>query len=321
MADTSVTSDAAQRELQPTVTVAVVCICGAPHLARCLEALRAQEAAGPFRVVVRYDPALPGIDAVAARYPEAVVRAEPGRHTPLELCAAAIEDCDSDVILLTEDHGIPATSWVRSMLAARAPDRVAVGGRMEIRSGASATDWAFYYADFFRYAAPVQDGPSPTLTVCNVAYDRARLEAIRDLWSDSFEEPAVHDALRARFGGVLWLTSASEVRMRRTVSLSAALEERYAFGRIFGHTRIAHMSPARRLLMMGLGLALPALLLGRMTAKALASPGLTRAFVRGLGPLTAMVLCWSWGEWLGYVTGRPPRRLRLASEQPSSGQD
>ncbi len=318
MGEPDVTSPAALQPVEPTVTVAVVCICGASHLARCLEALRAQEGVAPFRVVVRYDPSLPGIDAVAARFPEASVAAEPGRHTPLELCAAAIKDSDSDVVLLTEDHGIPSPDWVRSMLAARAPDRVAVGGRMEIRTGASATDWAFYYADFFRYAAPVQDGPSPTLTVCNVAYDRARLEAIRDLWSESFEEPAVHDALRSRFGGVLWLTSASEVRMRRTVSLSAALEERYAFGRVFGHTRIAHMSGPRRILMTGLGLALPALLLGRMTSKALASPALTRAFLGGLGPLIAMVLCWSCGEWLGYVTGRPPTRLRLAAEQPSA---
>jgi hypothetical protein len=51
-----------------------------------------------------------------------------------------------------------------------------------------------------------------------------------------------------------------------------------------------------------------------MTAKALRSPSLTRAFLRALLPLVAMVLCWSWGEWLGYVTKRRPRSLVVAPE-------
>jgi len=219
-------------------------------------------------------------------------------------------------VLLTEDHCIPRHDWVRTMLAARAPDRAAVGGRIEIRPGASAVDWAFYYVDFFRYAAPVHDGPSPTLTVCNVLYDRAQLEAVRSLWSNSFEEPAVHNELSRRFG-VLWLTSTSEVMMQRSVSFGEALRERYAFGRIFGHTRIAHVSPGRRWLYAAAAPALPVLLLGRMTLKAASSVRLFGNFMRAIVPVIALVLCWSWGELLGYVTGRPPRRLILAVEQTS----
>ena len=301
----------------PTVAVAVVCICSAEHLAHCLEALRRQEGAGTFQIVVCHDPAITGIELVAQRFPEARVSSNPAERTPLELAAAALRSCHADVILLTEDHCVPRHDWVRSMLAARAPGRAVIGGRIEIRPGASALDWAFYYADFFRYAAPVSAGPSPTLTVCNVAYEREQLDAIRDVWSGSFEEPAVHNALRQRFG-VLWLTPDSEVAMRRSVSLYDALAERYAFGRIFGHTRIAHVSTARRCLYALIAPALPMLLLGRMTRKATKSPRLAGNFARGFFPLAAMVLCWSWGEWLGYVTGRPPRRLALAPEQPST---
>jgi hypothetical protein len=263
---------------------------------------------------VCYDPRLAGIDEVARRYPEARVSSHPAERSPLELSAAAVRLCETDLVLLTEDHCIPSPNWIRAMLAARAPGRSVVGGRIEIRSGAGAVDWAFYYVDFFRYAAPVIDGPSPTLTVCNVAYERAQLEAIRDLWSTSFEEPAVHNELRQRFG-VLWLTSESEVTMRRSVSFGEGLRERYAFGRIFGHTRVAHISTSRRWLYAALAAALPLLLLGRMTAKAMRSSHLFVNYVRAFVPVLALVLCWSWGELLGYVTGRPPRRLTLAVEQ------
>jgi hypothetical protein len=296
--------------------VAVVCICGAEHLERCLTALVSQAGVSPFQVIVRHDPGLVGIDAVARRHPEAQIGSRPDERTPLELASAALRACSADVVLLTEDHCIPARDWVCTMIAARGSDRAAVGGRIEIRPGASAVDWAFYFADFFRYASPVQEGPSPTLSVCNVAYDRDRLEAIRDLWSERFEEPAVHDALRARFG-VLWLTSGSEVAMRRTVSLGAALRERYAFGRIFGQTRSHRIAARRRVLYATLAPALPLLLLWRMTSKAMRSAAMARNFARGFVPLLGLILCWSFGEWLGYITGRPPRSLKLAAERES----
>jgi hypothetical protein len=296
------------------VAVAVVCICGAEHLDRCLTALRNQEGVEAFDVVVRYNPGLRGIDDVARRHPEAKVGCHAGEETPLELAAAALRACEADVVLLTEDHCIPSRTWVHSMVAARRRDRAAVGGRIEIRPCVSAVDWAFYFVEFFRYAAPAREGPSPTLTVCNVAYDRERLEAVRGLWSERFEEAAVHDALRASFG-VLWLTPDSEVAMRRTVSCGDAIRERYAFGRIFGHTRGGRLSAGRRLLYAVLAPSLPLLLLGRMTGKAVRSPVLARHFLRGLAPLVVMVLAWSFGEWLGYVTGKPPRALVLAAER------
>jgi hypothetical protein len=271
-----------------------------------LDALLAQVGVGAFQIVVRHDPALTKMDAVARRFPEARIASNARERTPLELAASALRACDADVVLLTEDHCIPGRDWVRTMLAARAPDRAAVGGRVEIGRGASIVDWAFYFVDFFRYTAPVGEGPSSSLTVCNVAYDRERLEQIRDLWAVRFEEPAVHDALRVRFGS-LWLTPESEVTMRRSVLVRDALAERYAFG--------PHLTVSRRCLYALLAPALPVLLLGRMASKARKSPRLAGNFLRGFAPLVAMVLCWSWGEWLGYVTGRPPRTLRLAPER------
>ncbi len=219
--------DAASRS---TVAVAIVCICGAEHLERCLAALMAQQGVPPFQMVVACDPLIPGIDAVAQRHPEARIFSNADEHTPLELTSAALRACDAGVMPLTEGHCVPRSDWVRRMLAARAPGRAVAGGRVEIRGDASTVNWAVYFVDLFRHAAPVTEGPSPNLTVCNVAYDREKLDAVRDLWRVRFEEPAVHGALRER-SGTLWLVPESEVAMRRSVSLRAARYEGYAFGR------------------------------------------------------------------------------------------
>jgi len=295
------------------VSVAVVGICGAEHLSRCLDALARQEDAPPFEVIVAYDPALRDIAALAPRHPGVRMVSNEGQRTPLELASRALRESPGDVVLLTEDHCVPSPHWVRNLARALPEGAPAVGGTIEVASDASPTDFAFYFVDFFRYAPPVRGGSSPTLTVCNVAYRRADLEAIADQWRDFFHETAVNDALRARHGP-LALVPDAPVRMRRHVRLGDALYERYAFGRLFGCTRLAFASGPRRLLYTALAPALPALLLARMAGKALPSPGLRGPFLRALPALAGMVLTWSWGEWLGYLTRRRPLRLTVAPE-------
>ncbi len=299
----------------PRVEVAVVSICGPDHLVRCLSALRQQDGVEPVPIVVAYDPALTGIERLVEAYPEVRFVANVGQRTPLELASRAIRETRGDLVLLTEDHCVPHADWVRELAAQMTAGRAAVGGVVELADGATSTDWAFYFVDFFRYADPVHDGPSPTLTVCNVAYRRADLEALDGLeWKSFFHETAVNDALRRRFGD-LHLTSRGRVTMRRHVALGAALRERYAFGRLFGCTRLRHLPSGFAAAAHRIGAPLlPLLLLSRMVRKANQSPELRRRLLRGLGPLILMVLAWSWGEWLGYLTGRYPRDLTVAKE-------
>jgi hypothetical protein len=301
--------------MKPPVSVAVVSICGADHLRRCLSALMRQEGVPPFEIVVAYDPELRDIDEVSAAFPAIRFFANVGQRTPLELASRAIQASAGEVVLLTEDHCVPAPDWVRSMMPELREGRAAVGGVVDIAADATPTDWAFYFVDFFRYSNPVTDGPSPTLTVCNVAYRRADLEGLDDSsWKSFFHETAVNDALYRRFG-VLYLTGRGRVTMRRHVALREAIRERYAFGRLFGCTRLRHLpGPASRLAHRAGAPLLPVLLMLRMAGKASKSSALRRRFTVSVVLLLLMVLAWSWGEWLGYLTGRYPARLTVAPE-------
>ncbi len=101
--------------------------------------------------------------------------------------------------------------------------------------------------------------------------------------------------------------------MSRHVELRDALYERYAFGRLFACTRL-ELVPGKRLYYCVFAPALPLMLMWRMAARAAKAGPLARAFVRSILPLSLMVLWWSWGEWLGYVTKRHPRSLVVAPE-------
>ncbi len=288
------------------LSIGVICTVGSAHVSRCLAALRAQRDAPPFDIVVACDePA--GMDAVRQAFPDVLV-VDSGGTGPMGLVSRALGASRGDLVLLTKDHCMPGPDWVRTMVNAQASGRAAVGGRVEAPPDASPWDWAFYFIDFHAYAAPVAEGATSRLSVCNVSYVRDRLEAIADDWRHTFVERDVHDRLAARFGS-LWMCTASEVTFARPLTPRQAVAERYAYGRLFGYSRMRSWSPAKRAAYAVLAPALPAVLLSRLVRAALQSRRQTRALVRGAVPLVLMVLGRSLGEFVAYTTGRPPRGL------------
>ena len=305
--------DSATRLDEQTVTVVVVAICNLQNIERTLLSLRAQHEAPHFDVVVAADPRLGSLDKLKAKFSDVRFFSREGCRTPIELAALGLKAARGDRILLTEDSCLPDPFWVRSLALSPYVGRGAVGGVIEAGDSVSAAMWAFYYVDFFRYMSPSASGRSPTLSVCNVAYLRSDLNAIYDLWKDGFLETDVHNALREKFGP-LEICKGAVVRVRRNVRFRDAVYERYAFGRLFGSARVAHATKGRRAYFSAFSPALPVLLMGRMTAKAMRNSQTRGKFVKSLPSLVTMIAAWSWGEWLGYVTSKRPRRITTAPE-------
>lgn len=299
---------------EPRVSVLVCAIAGADHLARCLDLVLAQEGPPPHEILAVADPNLPGITALAPRYPAVRIIRNEGQSTPIEIASRALREATGDLIVLTEDHCRPAGDWLRRLVAAHAPGRAVVGGAVETDHAGSTVTWAFYLVDYYRYMRPVAAGPAPALTVCNVSYRREQLEAVRDLWQETFHETAVNAALAGRFGE-LWLVPEAEVRTRRAVTFADAVYERYAFGRMFACNRNRFGgSVGRRALYACLAPLLPPVILWRMARRAFRSGPAARMYLLSLAPLVAMVAAWTWGEWLGYLTDGPPAHVNAAPE-------
>lgn len=305
------------RKSAPAISVIVVSICSVPQLARSLSALQAQHSSEPFEIIVAADSRLGSLEGVRSDYPDVVFLSEPGRDTPIELTTMALSKARGERIVLTEDSCVASPDWLSELTAVSGEETAAVGGVVEATPGISSYMWAFCYVDFFRYMRPAAEGVSPTLSVCNVAYSRSHLDSVKNLWKDGFHETEVNNALQERFGP-LWLRPTAEVRVRRDVTFRDAVYERYAFGRLFGATRIAHSPMSRRMYFAAVSPALPFLLMSRMASKARQDAELKRRFMQALPSILAMVAAWSWGEWLGYVTGRRPRRITTAREIQTS---
>jgi hypothetical protein len=185
---------------QQSVSVVVVAICSLPNIERTLSALLSQEDPPAFDIVVAADPRLGSLDDLRRKFPDVAFHSREGCLTPVELAALGIGAAAGERILLTEDSCLPDRHWVRSLAATEWRGHGAVGGVVDPGVSASSSMWAFYYVDFFRYMSPAASGGSPTLSVCNVAYHRSHLDAIRDQWKDSFLETSVHGLLAEKFG-------------------------------------------------------------------------------------------------------------------------
>ena len=131
------------------------------------------------------------------------------------------------------------------------------------------------------------------------------VQSAKGCWVEDVEGEQWFDTLSS-----MWLKNIGHGRKE----IADAVYERYAFGRLFGCTRLDFCGLARRLYYTAFAPALPVLLIGRMGAKAVRERASAVAFFSALPALTAMVLAWSWGEWMGYLTRKRPRSLVVAPE-------
>jgi hypothetical protein len=299
---------------QPDLSVIVVPLGGGSHLVRCLEALRGQKDLPATEIILPMDERVPETDAesLMVLFPELRPVRLPGRRTYAELRAAGVKAARGRLIAITEDQCIPPARWCANIVAAHQKPAAAIGGPVDKAEPDSPINWSIYLRELGTYMTPVEEGPSPSLTDCNVTYKREALEAIAGVWAAEFHEPGVHQALARN--GPLWLSPALVTYQQREIHVVDAIRERYEFGRLYGSLRAAQLSLAGRLLLIAASPLLPLVLVARVLRGVLRKGRYIGACFRALPWMVLWAGIWSWGELLGYATRRAtPRGTAAAS--------
>ncbi len=296
------------------LSVVIVVFAGGGRLERCLEALERQADRAALEIIVPHDASLVGVTSLRARFPQARFLALEGECPPAELRARGVEHASGRIIALLEDHCLPEPAWSARVLVAHEQQVAAVGGcveKGESHEGErdSALDWALYIADYARYMSPLPHGPAHTISDCNASYKRAELEAVRGAWATEFHENVVNDAIRAR-SGTLVLDASIVVQEQRTLTWAAALRDRYAFGRLYGATRVAGSTLGRRFVLAASCVALPPLLAARAAKHLVVKRRHIEQLPRSLPALIVLSTAWALGELMGYLTVTPEMSLR-----------
>ena len=82
------------------------------------------------------------------------------------------------------------------------------------------------------------------------------------------------------------------------------MKERFVWGRSYAATRAGLAGNSKRIFWAVFSPALPVLMLGRMTLMAWRKRRTMGAFIRAFPFTAALIVSWSWGEFMGYSTGR-----------------
>jgi len=290
------------------LSVVIVVLESAQRLENCLAALTRQAGAPQFEIIVPWDGTHGPPDTLQSRFPEVRFLLVEKRRTYAELRAAGIRSAKAPIVAITEDHCLPRENWCAAIVAAHSEPHAAIGGSVEKDTPDGALNWSFYLADYIRYLDPA-DGPSAQLTDCNVTYKRTDLDAVAEVWQREFHENQVHHALTSR-GRSLWISPRIVVRQKRCLTWRTALRDRYAFGRLFASTRVEGSPLAKRLVMLGSCLLLPALLVARVAGHVARTRRYQTEFLGALPALLVICAAWALGELIGYLTGSPETSLR-----------
>ena len=298
----------------PQLSVVIVVASDARHLKGCLEALTQQVDPPYLEIIVPYLAHDEEVVALQSQFPSVrwhpvdklltvVNQPKPAHEHLNELRATGLSLALGDIIVLTEDHARPDRRWARNIVQEHKDSSAAIGGAIENEVD-RLLNWAVYFCDFSRYQNPVQTTPSRFLTDANVSYKRLALEKVKEVWRSAYHETEVHDALAAR-NQVLRLSPNIVVyQHREKLNLWRALKERIEWARSYAAFRAKQITPARRLFYLTFSPGLVFLLTGRKIAAIARKKRLIREFIKAF-PLTALLtLFWSYGELLGYLTGR-----------------
>jgi len=250
-------------------------------------------------------PAFRFIDAGQAPGERAPLSAR-GQHALIDRRrAVGLAAATGDLVGVIEDRGVPRPDWAAAALRLhRSLPNLAIGGAVE-NGRDHWLNWAGYWCDFGRYQLPFEGGPRHYLTDVNVVYKRQALEQTRAVWREKYHEPLVHWALE-NAGETLLLTPELVVdQLRDRLTVTALLEERLAWGRLFGSLRVHGSSPVRRIALTAMAPLLPAVLFWRMIRDQVRKGAPLGRLVRAGPAALLLVSAWAAGEALGYATGKP----------------
>lgn len=270
-----------------------------------LEALHTQEGSAALEILIADRLGNEVTVAIRRKYPDVTI-IECGPETDLPtMRTEALQRASGRYVLVTEDHCVPPSDWLKrfSDAIARYPDAAAIGGCVINGVTDTGLDWATFLCEYASMLPPIETGPAANIAGMNVAYRREILTGVdQTILKSGFWETTLHPMLR-RQGYLLVADGDVRIYHCKKFSLRLFLRQRFVYSRYFAGIRLPRKARLRRLLFAGASLALPALLAVRFVRDA-RHKATIRTHLSVAAPYLLLFYCvWGLGEAWGYLFG------------------
>jgi Glycosyl transferase family 2 len=289
------------QEKAPALSVIVASVNGWELLEPTLRALDAQAERSRMEIIV--------VEAVGGEtrrllrehQPSVEVIAVERKLTIPALRHLGVVRARGDLVAILEDHGEVDHDWASALLEAHRGPWGAVGGVVE-NGREGLVNWAAFFCEYTPYMGPVLEGESTDLPGNNIAYKRPHLLRHAHELEQGRWESWINDKLRVD-GVPIASTNKAVVRHIKPFRLGHFLIQRFHFARSYAGMRRVDQSLAKRLIY-GVGsLALPALLLLRVTKTAIAKKRHLGKFAASVPLIALFYTVGAAGEMIGYLVG------------------
>jgi len=294
------TSDVETAAGVPTLSVIVASVNGWEVLEPTLRALDAQPERPRMEIIVvetvggatrarlqAHQPTVTVIEAERLPIPKL-------RH--LGVCQAR-----GEIVAILEDHGTVSSTWAATLLKAHEGPWAAVGGAVE-NGKRGLVNWAVFFCEYTTYMKPVPEGEATDLPGNNIAYKRPHLMRHAKVLEQGKWESWINDNLRAD-GIPLASTNAAVVHHIKPFRFGYFVVQRFHFARSYAGMRRVDQSIMTRLIYGAGSLALPALLMARVTKNVLAKKRNLGWFVLASPLIACFLTVGAVGEMVGYLLG------------------
>lgn len=282
------------------LSVVIASVNGWDVLEPTLEALDAQPERGRMEVIV--------VEAIGGEVRErlrahrpAVVVIEAERQPIPKLRHLGVCQAKGRLVAILEDHGQVSEDWAASIFEAHEGPWAAVGGAVE-NGKRGLVNWAVFFCEYTPYMKPVAEGASDDLPGNNIAYKRPHLMKHAHVLADGKWESWINDRLRAD-GVPIASTNAMVVQHIKTFKLGYFLVQRFHFARSYAGMRRVDQSWPQRLVYGFGSLALPAMLMARVTRTVFRKGRHLEKFATAAPLVATFLSVGAFGEMIGYLIG------------------
>ena len=291
-----------------TVSVVVASGAGGEFLFRCLRSLTPQVERLGAELIVVDRMGVATRERIARAFPRARLLAAPAEPRPTvpQMRRIGLEAASGSIVAVLEEHCTAPDGWLDAIVAGFRDDDAAIGGPILDDGYARLRDWCVYFSEYHNYLPPWGDVERYALNGANIAYDRARALRHRDVLDGGYWEVVLHPLL-AR-DGKFRAVEAAGARHTGPFDYRYYLRQRYLLSRVWGGTQRELVPAGKRLAHLVLGPLFPLFLFARVTSRVLERRRLLGRYLATLPLLVPAWICYSFGEWLGYLVG-PGRAL------------
>jgi hypothetical protein len=283
------------------LSVVIASVNGWSVLGPTLRALDAQPERGRMEIIVIETVGGETRERLEAHEPPVTVIPVDEKRPIPRLRYLGVTRARGEVVAILEDHGEVAPDWAKQVLVAHQGPWGAVGGSVENgRNGL--VNWSAFFCEYTAYMGPVLEGEAADLPGNNIAYKRPHLMKHASVLDDGKWESWINEKLRLD-GVPTASTNRMVVRHIKPFRIGYFLVQRFHFSRSYAGMRRTDQSVMKRLIYGFGSLALPGLLMLRVTKNVLAKRRHVGRFLV-CSPLVALFFTvGAMGEMSGYLFG------------------